>query len=540
METVKDPLNTLASDLFGIDYLFTYQRLVISNILTAAGCGNSTAAGDAVEDRVFAGRDENDALSGQIVILPTGYGKSLCYMLPAALLEKPTVILSPLLSLIHDQARRLEKSGIPFSILTGSLTAAEKEAAVSGIASGRTKILITNPESLSGDLLEKIACAGQADSPAVSHIVIDEAHTAAEWGETFRPALKRSGEIIKKLSPGCVTAFTATATPYILERIRTIILWDHHVKIIEGKPYRSNIFYSVLPTICPDRDTAMLAEKEEKPLIIFCPSRSDTEITARKLRKKLKKDNIFFYHAGLEKEEKSNVEKWFFSSTDGILAATCAYGMGIDKPDIRTVIHRSVPQSVEAYLQESGRAGRDGKESKAILLRSCAVESFLRRHAGESRGGASLSSAVSAASGGTAPSAGLAAATETRKIQMAEYACAAGFCRREKLLSFFGSELPYCSGCDICSGQERKTAAGEAEIVTLVRRNNRKLKIREICGILAGNCWKTRGSEWYVQSDSFAALAGWLPDEIREGVKNLEQKGILKKGKYLWKGIYYL
>lgn len=505
MDSVKDRLNELAYDFFGISYIYPYQRLVISNILSAA-------------------EKTGDALPGQIVILPTGYGKSLCYMLPALLLEKPTIVLSPLLSLVKDQERRLKKAGIEVSVLTGSINRSEKNKAVEDAKSGKCRILLTNPESLY-PLAKKCFSPGKTGNPVISHIVVDEAHTIPEWGETFRDALLKTGEIIDIIKPECVTAFTATATSSIFSKIRNLIFGENQVNIIAGSPDRSNIFYSVVPTICMDRDTSLYAEKCKKPLVIFCTSRTDTELTSRMLRSSPGSDDVFFYHAGLEKNEKEKIEKWFFSSENGILAATCAYGLGIDKPDIRTVIHRGPPGSVEAYLQESGRAGRDGLQSEAVLLYNPAA------FAGKNPMGK--------ADADVPPPCSIMKEFQfSRQKQMIDYARNTAVCRREKLLSFFSDEIPYCSGCDICRGTKALRPAGADEIINVIRANNRKLTGKEISQILTGFGSDRIIKIWHGFSESYCSLEAWEPDEIREALLNLEKSGEIKKGKYLWKNIY--
>ena len=523
MENETDYFNDLANNVFGIKYIYPYQRLVISNILTSA-------SPDA----------DIDPVSRQIVILPTGYGKSLCYMLPAVILKKPTIVLSPLLSLIKDQSRRLENAGINFSVLAGFLGKEEKLKSIENIRTGKSKILLTNPESLSLFLdsfkPQKINTDAASDpahesafdpasSPAhasasahesiINHLVIDEAHTIPEWGETFRTALLKIKDIIKIIKPDCVTAFTATATPFILNKIKNLIFEDDQINLITGNPDRPNLFYRVVPTLSIDRETYSIAKKSPKPLLVFCRSRTDTEMTARFLRRALESKDIFFYHAGLEKEEKNNIEKWFFPSKTGILVATCAYGMGIDKPDIRTVIHRNTPQSVEAYLQEAGRGGRDGNISEAILL----FDSAEKREKYKSPEDEAASS---------------------RMAQMLDYAGNNTMCRRHKLLSYFADEAPVCSGCDICDKSFVQEPEGIAQIVRVVRDNNRILKKKEIVDILAGTKEENENTIWYRMSKSFGSLSTWQRSYIEEAIDKLEALGIIKRGKKFWKDIYFI
>ncbi|MEW5817337.1 MAG: DEAD/DEAH box helicase, partial [Spirochaetota bacterium] len=339
----NDPLTVLAKKHFHIDYLFPYQRLVISNILEAAGVpgfapepGTNPLTG---EPEVI------DTKPHQIVILPTGAGKSLCFMLPASLLEGPTLVIFPLLSLIADQARRLIEAGMKPGILRGGQSRTEREAVWKDVKSGKSRMILTNPETvLHPPVLAKLKELN------IKHLVIDETHIVSEWGETFRPVYLDIRRIAAEASVSVVTAFTATASPIILEKIKAILFPDTSPNIVFANPDRPNIRYSVIPTLSKDHTLTELFQPGSpraatRPALIFCRSRSGAEMTAHMLRERTGEKGIYFYHAGLEKEEKAEIEKWFFPSQDGVLASTCAYGMGVDKPDIRTVIHRDIPPS---------------------------------------------------------------------------------------------------------------------------------------------------------------------------------------------------
>jgi ATP-dependent DNA helicase RecQ len=368
----------------GLSYLFPYQRLVITNILEAARSAGipfinleqtlpqiiDIALQDESEREFHidgvppdSDREVWSGYGRQIVILPTGAGKSLCFQLPARLIDRPTLVIYPILALMADQERRLRAQGSRVVVLRGSQTTEEREAIASVLRLPANTLIIANPEVLKTRQVRDML--GQA---RIGHVVIDEAHCVSQWGESFRPAYLELGEILGELKPPLLTAFTATASPEVLDKIRRYIFNDGDVHIVMGNPDRPNISYRLVRTLAKEAALRQLLATLPRPAIVFCGSRSRTEQLARALRYALHSREIYFYHAGLEREEKKTVEEWFFKSSTGILVATCAYGMGVDKADIRTVIHFDCPNLVEAYLQESGRGGRDGRPATATLL----------------------------------------------------------------------------------------------------------------------------------------------------------------------------
>jgi ATP-dependent DNA helicase RecQ len=347
-----DPLTQAARDLFGLSYLFPYQRLVVANILEAALAAEiriqwpgSAAGPEAPEDDLYSDRESGGR---QIVILPTGAGKSLCFQLPAMLMEGPTLVIYPLLGLMADQERRLAERGFTPVILRGSQTKEERDDVWEKLRSGKSKFVIANPEVLlTPAVLARIKEAG------IVHVVIDEAHCVSEWGESFRPAYLEIHKILEAVGAPLVTAFTATAGAAVLEKIETYIFGSGARRIV-GNPDRKNISYTARGCILKNLAVRDLVLAKPRPAIVFCSSRSGTEQLAQYLRNETAemgipwRRDIRFYHAGLGREEKKEIEGWFLRSQNAVLTATCAYGLGIDKPDIRTVIHRDCPPSVEA------------------------------------------------------------------------------------------------------------------------------------------------------------------------------------------------
>lgn len=239
-----DPLLDAAAP-FGVSYLFPYQRLVISNVLEAVGLNvpNQETWGAESGARTFRDEPEIDTISRQIVVLPTGAGKTLCFQLPARLLPGLTVVIYPLLSLMADQVRRAEAAGLGVAILRGGQSPNERLMIWERVAAGKVQIVLTNPEMLGQD-----AVLNELTARSVSHVVVDEAHCVSEWGETFRPSYLELGRVITAIKPHVTTAFTATASPPVLQAVRTHLFGDTGAHLVQAVPDRPNISYSVLET----------------------------------------------------------------------------------------------------------------------------------------------------------------------------------------------------------------------------------------------------------------------------------------------------
>jgi ATP-dependent DNA helicase RecQ len=373
-----------------------------------------------------------------------------------------------------DQERRLREHGFYPAPLRGGQSADERNEIFRRIRSGESRFIIANPEVLLTPKMKEIL-----PSLNIVHVVIDEAHCVSEWGETFRPSYLRIAEIIdtlKRQSGGVepafplVTAFTATAGAAVLEKIERYVFGAAAgVNRVIGNPGRGNIEYAAQGALVKDLAVRDLLFKNRRPAIVFCASREGTETLAHYLSFWFG-ENVMFYHAGLERKEKNAVEKWFFDSGEGILTATCAYGMGVDKSNIRTVIHRDCPPSAEAYLQESGRAGRDGQQSKAVLLWG-PDEGLAIRHAGS----------------------GMFREEENneRLRKLLDYARDVSRCRREALLGLLdyraadNPESPAEGCCDVCSGTSSSQFREERSLADFFRRNRRCYTIKEAARVLS-------------------------------------------------------
>lgn len=406
-------IDTVLRDKFNLTYLFPYQRLVITNILEAAHLADKKDQGTADWDK----KDQDTHTKGyQIVILPTGAGKSLCFQLPAALLTGPTLVIYPLLSLLNDQARRIQESGCTVALLRGGQERSARKALLQQITEGAVQFIITNPETLQDPHVQAALRSAQ-----VKHAVIDEAHCIREWGDSFRPVYLDVGRVLRFLQIPIITAFTATAGEEVLSRIRETVFPETGAHLIRGNPDRENIHYTVQPCISRGRAvTALITQAQESgrlPAIIFCRTRRETMLYAARAAQAVGWDSVFFYHAGLRGEEKKQREEEFFNSKTGVLAATCAYGMGVDKQNVRLVIHTYLPDSTEAFLQESGRAGRDRQQSWSIVLTDPYDEVAWRDAQNP---------------------------TAVQKMAFGDG------CRRDPLLRAMGQEPEGCAGCDRC------------------------------------------------------------------------------------------
>ncbi len=475
-ESASDPVSVAALERFGIPYLFPYQRLVIAAVLDAA---SAEYEGDTIR---------------QMVILPTGAGKSLCFQLPSLLCPGPTLIVYPLLGLMADQERRMKEQNIACSVLRGGMSDAERTDALDGIRNGGTRMIITNPETLLVPCIQAFLI-----DAGIFHFVIDEAHCVAEWGDSFRPAYLELGAVISALKPRIITAFTATASPPVLERVTQCLFEKEPYNLISGNPDRPNIYYEVQRSASLKHALRDVFARKDKPMIVFASSRPGVQMLAEDLKRNFPESDVRFYHAGLEREEKKIIEAWFMASADGILCATCAYGMGMDKPNIRTVVHYSLPASVEAYLQEAGRAGRDGQASTAILL---------ALPAGREREVQMQEHSIG----------------EMRKRIFRGYALQDEKCRRSLLLEALGSAGLPCAGCDVCDSSVCGDPSGHREFLDTAHWHPRRFTPEKALKFL-------HGKQGLIMAPGFGSLASWRQDEIEEGLKNEILLGYVRQRK---------
>jgi ATP-dependent DNA helicase RecQ len=298
-----------------------------------------------------------------LMVLPTGFGKSACYQVPSMLLRRPVVVVSPLRALLRDQQLKLERRGVPCIRLDGTLRGGRRREALARITSGEPVLVMTTPETLEAvDVLPVLAETG------IGLAAVDEAHCISEWGHDFRPSYSRIGSLLKKLGGPPVLALTATATPRVRSTI-TASLGMREQAVVAASPHRSNLSFEVIPCEGDERLRALvrLMKRLRRPGIIYCATRRETDGVHALLRRF--GVPAYRYHGKMTAKERDTQQRHFMRPRHrGIMVATNAFGLGIDKRDIRYILHYQAPASLEQYVQEAGRAGRDGRKANCLLM----------------------------------------------------------------------------------------------------------------------------------------------------------------------------
>lgn len=401
-------------------------------------------------DSLRTGQEEliNGILAGHDVlgIMPTGAGKSLCYQLPALMLKGITLVISPLISLMSDQVKALNQAGVHAAYINSSLTENQVRMALSYASQGRYKIIYVAPERLNTPRFLDFAC--NAD---ISMLTVDEAHCISQWGQDFRPSyLEIAGFLTRLPRRPIVSAFTATATERVKNDIVASLGLNNPVTMVTGFD-RPNLFFRVVTRRGgSQKDNSIInyvKKHEDESGIIYCATKKNVD----KLYTLLNEQGISAgrYHAGLSNEERKQNQEDFTYDRIRVMVATNAFGMGIDKSNVRYVLHYNMPQSLEYYYQEAGRAGRDGEEAECVLFFSkqdIMINKFLLQNK---------------ASAGDVASDMQKTANDQRKLQQMINYCETDKCLREFILSYFGDTTPCicnkCSNCVVVEDEEEET-----------------------------------------------------------------------------------
>ncbi len=315
------------------------------------------------KEAVEAALDGRDSL----VVMPTGGGKSLCYQLPGLASEDLTIVVSPLIALMNDQWQRLNAAGHPVAMVTSAMSDEAVRHALAQVRGGEARIVYCSPERFGSTVF-----LGAIEQRRIDLLAVDEAHCVSEWGHDFRPDYLRLPGIAERLGRPTVMACTATATKQVAAEIASRFAMDDPLQVRSGFD-RPNLSFDVVQLEGKGSKArrmallgAGLADAENRPAIVYCGTRKDTDEVAAALREDGRR--AVPYHAGMEAESRSEAQRRFMSGEVDVVVATNAFGMGVDKADVRSVWHMAIPTSLEAYYQEAGRGGRDGLPAKAVLL----------------------------------------------------------------------------------------------------------------------------------------------------------------------------
>jgi len=448
-------------------------------------------------------------LSGKdcCVIMPTGSGKSLCFQLPALCLDGVTLVISPLIALMKDQVDGLQADGIAAAFLNSSQSMAEQSAVMTAVQNGTIKLLYIAPERIAQPGFEAFL-----GSIRVSMLAIDEAHCISEWGHEFRPEYRNLHTLRQKFSEIPCIALTATATPKVQEDIR------EQLKLSDGALFlssfnRENLTYHVYAKQRSfERLLVALRSPQKLPAIAYCYSRKATENLAKDLQ--AEGFSCLPYHAGLDPDVRRETQEKFMRDEISIITATIAFGMGIDKPDVRTVIHMDLPKNIEGYYQETGRAGRDGLPSDCILFYSYGdkfkQDFFIDQIEDPTQQR-------------------LARQNLERMLEYGEL----GSCRRAYLLKYFGENVEFstCRGCDRCLTPEVTFDATEItqKILSAVIRTGERFGGAYICDVLLGKNTERIRAQQHDQLSVYGIVKEFDDRQLREIMTSLAERKLLLK-----------
>jgi ATP-dependent DNA helicase RecQ len=433
-----------------------------------------------------------------LVVMPTGGGKSLCYQAPALLKDHVTVVVSPLISLMKDQVDGLRECGVAAAQMNSSQAPEELRAVERALFRGELRLLFVSPERLAlpwfRDLLKRAGAKTFA---------IDEAHCISHWGHDFRPEYRQLRTLREEFADAAFHAYTATAT----ERVRRDIAQQLALReplVLVGDFDRPNLTYRVLPRVDEWKQIVEVVERHRSEAgIIYCARRKDVDTLTAKLRRA--GYDAAAYHAGLTQEERRNAQDAFASEKTDLVVATVAFGMGIDRSNVRFILHTAMPKSIEHYQQETGRAGRDGLEAECVLLYSAADAMLWKSMIEES---------------------------QVQHLNDMDRFASGVVCRHRALVEYFGQRYaaPSCNACDICLGETEDVADAlivAQKIVSCVFRVGQSFGVGHVVAVLRGEETDRVMQRRHNELSTYGLLKGFARNEIRDWIWQLIGQGFL-------------
>ncbi|MDD4850579.1 MAG: DNA helicase RecQ [Gemmiger sp.] len=457
--------------------------------------------------QLLAGRDV-------LSVMPTGAGKSLCFQVPALCLPGVTLVVSPLISLMKDQVGALVQAGVPAAYINSSLSERQNAQVLQNARQGRYRLIYVAPERL-----DTPAFADFAQTAEISLLAVDEAHCISQWGQDFRPSYRGIATFAAALPRRPVIgAFTATATPEVRQDIALQLALQDPFAMVTGFD-RQNLFFEVqAPQNKKEALLRFVAEHKQESGIVYCTTRANVEqVCALLCQQGIPATR---YHAGLDAEERQQNQEAFSYGQAPVMVATNAFGMGIDKADVRYVVHFNMPKDIESYYQEAGRAGRDGDAAHCLLLYSGSdimTAKFLIEKKNEEEPDPALASARVEA--------------DLKRLNVMARYCQTTGCLRQYILRYFGEDAAPCGCCGNCRQQftELDVTEDAQKILSCVARTNQRFGAAMICDILHGANTERIQRMGLTSLSTYGLLAAMPRADVMERIRFLEDADALRR-----------